>query len=102
MYSYSAYGLVIHCAVPLLDLVESDGPADVVMRFGKVASIDRPASNADFNIQFKRDRVFISYRGLGSCEVIHGKEIIGDPEKGLEENVISILALGPGMSVLLH
>ena len=81
MYSYSAYGLIIKCAVPLPDLVESDGPADVVMRFGKVASIDRPQSNSDFSMQFKGDRAYISYRGLGSCEVIHGREIIGDPEK---------------------
>jgi hypothetical protein len=102
MYSYSAYGLIIKCAVPLPDLVESDGPADVVMRFGKVALTDAPQPNSDFRMHFKGGRAYISYRGLGSCEVIHGREIIGDPEKNLDENVVSILALGPGMSMLLH
>ena len=53
MYSYSAYGLIIKCAVPLPDLVESDGPADVVMRFGKVPLTDRPQSNSDFSLQLK-------------------------------------------------
>ena len=72
------------------------------MRFGKVALTHRPQSNSDFSMQLKGDRAYISYRGLGSCEVIHGREIIGDPEKDLDENVISILALGPGMSLLLH
>lgn len=102
MYSYSAYGLIIKCAIPLPDLVESDGAADVVMRFGKVASIDQSQLNSDFNMQFKGDRAFFSYRGLGSCEVIHGREIVGEPEKTMDEGVMSILAQGPGISILLH
>ncbi len=53
-------------------------------------------------MQLKGDRAYISYRGLGSCEVIHGREIIGDPEKSMDESVISILAQGPGISILLH
>jgi hypothetical protein len=67
-----------------------------------VASTDRPQSDSHFSMQFKSDRAYISYRGLGSCEVISGREIIGEPEKDLDENVVSFLALGPGMSVLLH
>jgi hypothetical protein len=102
MYSYSAYGLIIKCAVPLPDLVESDGPADVVMRFGKVALTHRPQSDSDFSMQLNGDRAYISYRGLGSCEVIHGREIIGEPEKSMDESFMSIMAQGPGISILLH
>jgi hypothetical protein len=102
MYSYSAYGLIIKCAVPLPDLVESNGLADAVMRFGKVALTDWSKSNSDFCIQLNGDRAYISYRGLGACEVIHGREIVGDPEKSMDESFMSILAQGPGISILLH
>ena len=98
-----AYGLIIKCAVPLPDLLESDGPADVVMRFGKVSLTDRPQSNSNFSMLLNGDMAYISYRGLGSCEVIHGREIIGDPEKSTwMKTLFQFMALGPGISLFLH
>jgi hypothetical protein len=102
MYSYSAYGLGIRCAIPLPDLVESDGPADVVMRFGQAKPIHPIPENAGLSFQFNENKAFLFYRGLGSGEAIAGREIIGTPEEGLHEGLMSFLARGPGLSVLLH
>ncbi len=102
MYSYSAYGLGIRCAIPLPDLMESDAPADVVMRFGQAKPIDPIPENAELSFQFSENKAFFFYRGLGSGEAIAGREIIGTPEEGLHEGLMSFLAQGPGLSVLLH
>ncbi|MGB6067988.1 MAG: hypothetical protein WBG50_24545 [Desulfomonilaceae bacterium] len=102
MYSYSAYGLGIRCAIPLPNLIESDAPADVVMRFGQAKPINPIAENAGLSLQFSDNKAFFFYRGLGSGEAIAGREIIGTPEEGLHEGLMSFLAQGPGLSVLLH
>lgn len=102
MYSYSAYGLGIRSEVPLPDLIESASGNDVVMRFGRTEPLEPVPPDARLSLQFKGDRAFFLYRGLGSCLVIQGREIIGDPGSGVDERVLPFLAQGPGLSVLLH
>jgi hypothetical protein len=102
MYSYSAYGLGIRCAIPLPDLTEKDAPADIVMRFGKATPINPIASEAAFSLQFLEDRAFFFFRGLGSGEAIGGREIIGDPEALMDRELMQFLAQGPALSVLLY
>ncbi len=102
MYSYSAYGLGIRCAIPLPDLTEVDAPADIVMRFGKTTPINPIPPDATLSMQFLEDRAFLFYRGLGSGEVISGREIIGEPEEGMDEGLMQILAQGFALSAVLY
>jgi hypothetical protein len=102
MYSYSAYGLGIRSAIPLPDLTANDVPADIVMRFGKATPISPIASDATFSLQFLEDRAFFFFRGLGSGEAVGGREIIGDPDAGMDEELMQFLAQGPALSVLLN
>ena len=102
MYSYSAYGLGIRCAIPLPDLMANDVPADIVIRFGKATPISPIASDATFSLQFLEDRAFFFFRGLGSGEAIGGREIIGEPDAGMDEELVQFLAQGPALSVLLY
>lgn len=102
MYSYFAYGLGIRCDVPLPDLMESDAPPDVVMRFGRAEPLQPVSPNVKFCLQFRGDRAFLRYRGLGSCEIIRGREIVGESEEEMPPGVVPLLAQGPGLSLLLH
>jgi hypothetical protein len=102
MYSYSAYGLGIKCAIPLPDLTEKDAPADIVMRFGKTKPISPITSDAALSLQFLEDRAYFFLRGLGSGEAIAGREIIGDPEAHMDRELMQFLAQGPALSVLLY
>ncbi len=102
VYTYSAYGLGIRCEVPLPDLKASDTADDVVLRFGKTEPFHPVPPHARLCLQFKGDRAFFLYRGLGSCLVIQGREIIGEPDEDMDEQLLPVLAQGPGLSVLLH
>ncbi len=102
MYGYFAYGLGIRSAVPLPDLEERDSPADVVMQFGKVEPFQGIPADALISLQLLENRAFFFHRGMGSGEAVGGREIIGDPHEGMDLNLMSFLAQGPGLSVLLH
>lgn len=102
MYCYFAYGLGIHSAVPLPDLEESNAPSDVVMRFGKVEPFHGIPVDARLSLQILENRAFLYYRGMGSGAAVEGREIIGDPEEGMDESLMSTLTQGLGLSVLLH
>jgi hypothetical protein len=102
MYTYSAYGLGIRSDMPLPDLLESAEAHDVLMRFGRAEPFDPVPPDSRVCLQFKEDMAFFLYRGLGSCLVIQGREIIGDPGEDVDERVIPLMAQGPGLSVLLH
>ncbi|MDQ7782786.1 MAG: hypothetical protein RDU20_07895 [Desulfomonilaceae bacterium] len=102
VYTYSAYGLGIRCDVPLPDLIESDAAHDVVMRFGRAEPLEPVPPDARLSLQFKGDRAFFLYRGLGACLVVQGREIVGEPDEGMDDQVIPVMAQGPGLSVLLH
>jgi len=102
MYLYSAYGLGIRCDVPLPNLVKSAVGYDVVMRFGRVEPLDPVPLSTRVCLQFKGDRAFFRYQRLGSCLIIQGREIIGEPGDELDEHLIPFMAQGPGLSVLLH
>jgi len=75
---------------------------DVVMRFGRAEPLDPVPPGAQLCLQFKGDRAFFLYRGLGSCLIIQGREIIGEPGEDIDEQLIPVMAQGPGLAVLLH
>ena len=81
--------------------MESDAPADVVMRFGKVNPINPIPENARLSFQFDENKAFLFYQGLGSGGAIAGREIIGAPEEGMDAGLMAFLAQGLGLSVIL-
>lgn len=102
MYFYSAYGLTIQCVVPLPGLIETHGPAEVVMRLGAVEPLYPVRLTDGICLQFKGEKAFFMYRGLGSGMSFWGREIVAQPEAHTDRGILPILAQGPGLSALLH
>lgn len=102
MFLYQAYGLIFASAVPLPELAQSRGMADVFieLRAGPcVASIESaPIALVDAS----SDRVHLAWGGVGDLVVENGKRIALVPLKGAEEASLRLFILGAGIGVLLH
>jgi HPr Serine kinase C-terminal domain len=97
-YTYFAYGLTIRSSVRLPELIEIDAPANVVVHFGKIPEeiIQRIESrNSDSSI-------FLFWENEGKLHVRGGQEIVVDPAPDVDDRVLRLIILGPGLAVLLH
>jgi hypothetical protein len=102
MYSYLAYGMGIRCDIPLPDLIEHKGTADVVMRLGKPEPLEPTNPDTRFCLQLKADDAYFYYYKIGRCRVSHGREIVGEPVPGSDLRMLGGLARSLGISILLH
>lgn len=103
MFSYYAYGLGIHAAMPLPELAARETEGEVSIRFG---SVDHPPADA-----LENGRAYFSpvpgeetlyWQGVGSFLVRGGREIIVDTSGGLDERVLRLFVLGPVLATLLR
>ena len=95
MYIYTAYNLSIHSELPLPELIPSEKPADVVIRFGKLTTPEQKRSNGG-------DYLLGKIEDFGMLLVQGGQEIILDPDQGIDEAVLRPFILGPIISILLR
>jgi hypothetical protein len=95
MYIYTAYNLGIHSELPLPELIPSDQPADVNIRFGKLTKLPHKQSNGG-------DYILAKVAGLGMVLVQGGREIILDPDPDIDEAMIRTFLLGAVICVLLR
>jgi hypothetical protein len=101
-YSYYACGLVIRSTVPLPELVEIEGVADAVIRLGRLITGTSEAVIEDNDFCVTKQSTFLFWKDVGTLQVKGGHEIIVDPTPGVDERVLRLCILGPGLAVLLH
>ncbi|NEO01524.1 MAG: hypothetical protein F6K50_40885, partial [Moorea sp. SIO3I7] len=68
MYIYTAYNLCIHSEIPLPELMDSDGPPDVIIRLGKLSHL--PPETANWS-----NRVLGELHGKAKVLIEDGREI---------------------------
>ena len=95
MYIYTAYNLCIHSEIQLPELFACEGSPDVIIRLGKMADISP-------EIISQNNCYFGSLEGVGQLFFRNGEEIIIEPEKGIDENMLSPSILGSAMSIVLQ
>lgn len=108
MHRYIAYGLKIAAELPLPELVPAPQSfeaeaADVVIRLGGVdlAFLQDDASNT-YRFRVTPDDAVFYWETLGAMRVHSGREIVVEPEAGVEERLLRLPILGSVFSVLLQ
>lgn len=103
MIAYSAYGLRIHSALFLPELVESrcGSLPDVTIRFGKI-EWEPPPTESDRAHEAAQSETFFFFRIAGKFQVRSGSEIIIDPAPEAEDRLLRLCLLGPVLAALLH
>jgi hypothetical protein len=111
MYSYSAYGLAVASTLPLPELIERNGGdhngkgerrPDVSVRLDAVSAATFPLPENQIAGWVERDEACMFVPEVGRMLIRHGREIVFDPHNGLDESVMRLFILGPGLGVLLH
>jgi len=107
MFSYFTYGLRIHSALPLPELVADEAAAlgneaDVTIRFGRIEAVPFKTNDRWRHIHAQEEEVYLFWRGVGLFLVRGGCEIIVDPAAGVKGSMLRLFILGTALAILLH
>lgn len=101
LHPYSAYGLGIHSALLLPELVPSEAEADIVVHFGQAERSRIESGEVARLVWGTAQEVHLAWSGVGAFVVRDGREIVVDPLPGVEERVLRLFVLGSCLGVLL-
>src|SRR5690242_15966410 len=100
VFSYSGFGLGIHSALPLPELISTEAPADVVIRLGSSVATARPLRPPDTRCSAgNRATATLSFEGVGTFLVRGGNEVVVEPAATVTEQVLRLFLLGPALGV---
>ena len=105
VYSYFAYGLGIHSAIPLPEMVPWEGSADVVVDIGTFDNFPAHAFLAGDHTEkvwASAEEICIAVRDVGKCRVRQGRDVLVEPVPQADPRLIRLFILGHVVSALLH
>jgi hypothetical protein len=102
MFSYVAYGLGIHSALPLPELAVHEIGEDAVVRLGKVERLPSPLDARGCGFWATAEEACYFMEHAGAFLARGGREIIVEPAIGVEDRTLRLFILGPALALLLH
>src|SRR5262245_28440463 len=104
MFAYTAYGLHIHSALELPELVAAARPAsaDLVISYGPIERRPTTGNYAQGDTWGSSGEAYLFWEDAGAFLVRGGREIIVHPLPGVEERVTRLFLLGAALGVLLY
>lgn len=103
MFSYTAYGLGIHSALPLPALTPGAVSQDIIIRKGSVdRTVSQTANQAEFVLRADAKEICFAWDKVGACLVRDGREIVVDIESGVDEQLLPPFILVVPLAMLLH
>ncbi len=110
-YSYRAYGTNIRSVVQLPELMRTESPPDVRIRYGKVANSALLGSLLADGEVFERPgckivanpgAMSVHWDRVGTFLIHGGSEVVIEPEPSVPDEDLQPFLTGPVLSVLLH
>lgn len=102
MFSYQAYGLGIHSALPLPGLVAAAAGRDVAVRLLPGDSAAAAAADPAWSLEMSGAVAVLSIGGIGVFQVRDGQTIEIAPAPGADARLLALYVLGNVMALLLH
>ncbi|MFA0834608.1 MAG: hypothetical protein ACC609_11440 [Methanobacterium formicicum] len=105
MFYYHAHGLGIYSEIPFPEFMKKKSELNVLIRFGKFDTkkyFRESYLRNRIKLRFISDRIFFFWQNIEICAILGGKEIIINPQTGLEKKFLRLLILGNAMAILLH
>jgi hypothetical protein len=106
LFSYFAYGLGIHSALPLPQFLSATIACDVMARWGQRTDIPAdllaPEGSEPSYVQARAEEALLCLQGVGSFLVRQGREIVVIPEAGVEDRLLQPYIVEALMAVLLY
>lgn len=100
MYKYFAYGLGIESELPFPELVPSEEPAEILIRFGRLDW--EPDEKKDCVVSVTPGLMFFYWKDVGAFCARDGREVVIDPEPQAENHVLRLIILGAVLAGVLH
>ena len=101
MFSYVAYGLGIHSATPLPELVPQAVAADVVISPGRVEQTHLEAVSEAHKFWATAGEACHFFAGMGAFLARNGREIIFDAVPHADARTLRLSLLGPALALIL-
>jgi hypothetical protein len=99
--AYRVTGLSIDADLPLPDLEPASGGPDALLRRASIVS-PRPEGGPGADVEGSPGDLRIRWPGRLSLRAREGRELLYDPDPGLDPAALVVYLLGPGLATLLH
>jgi len=101
VFTYVAYGLGIHSALELPELVPGPARSDVVVRLGPVPNVSILPPVGGHLLSLADGEARLAWPEVGAILLRRGEEITIDPRPGVAPELLRLYLLGPALGLLL-
>lgn len=103
MYLYKAFGINIESEVLIPQFIGAENQkTDISIRFGEVKTLLPKGDGIERAVQIGEEEIGFYFEKTGSFLVRNGREIVVDPYRGAEEQLIRLPLIGIVMAALLQ
>ena len=99
---YSAYGLTLSSALPLPELLEGRGRADIYIELDQHKCIAPREHSQILCVDASSNRAHLTWGPVGDLLIEEGRRITVIPDPDADEDALRLFILGAGLGVLLY
>lgn len=102
VHCYRAYGVSLHSVLPLPELLPSEGPGDVYVRYGQLNKAKSIVSGAYYRCWQEKRGTYLYWPDVATFLVSDGQRITIDRTPGVEASRLRLILLGAVFSIVLQ